>query len=95
MCFEGRIRFFQRGIFCYINYLGSMGFVEGCYKVIKLGEVEVTPLMANWALASANQTRALSVQNSGSLTVTALTSKEAAATGSGLSDILKTKDRFW
>ena len=50
--------------------------------------------MANWASAWANQTQALYVQNSGSLTATALMLKETAALGpeaaaTGL-DIVKT-----
>ena len=36
VCFEKHIRFLLRGI---LNYMGSIGFVEGCYTVITLGEV--------------------------------------------------------
>ena len=76
------------GIFYQIDYIGSISTVESSCTVV---ELEDTFLMAS---AWANQTLALSIQNSGSLTATLLRSKktealgaEAAATGS---DILKT-----
>ena len=81
---EGFVWILLRGKLNESNYLGDISKVEGSHTVVELVRLEVTPLKANWASVWENQTLALSVQNSESLTVMALMLKGAVATGSDI-----------